>query len=170
MFKTCDIDSTVSRRVRVARSVANGHADAAAGPQPIGPGFPATVTKRGSSRPCVFSPEQPIEPLAEKPRSHSQERVPAVTNAPDLSQPPVFAGIDVAKDALDLATSQGQSVERFDNTSQGIALLLQRLAMLTPACIVVEATGGLETPLIQALRAFVSFVLNPRRPYGFGAG
>jgi transposase len=74
-----------------------------------------------------------------------------VTNAPDLSQPPVFAGIDVAKDALDLATSQGQSVERFDNTSQGIALLLQRLAMLTPACIVVEATGGLETPLIQAL-------------------
>jgi transposase len=151
MFKPSNIDSTVSRRVRVARSVANGQADAAAGPQPIGPGFSSTVTKQGSSRPRVFSPEQPIEPLAEKPRSHSQERAPAVTNAPDLPQTPVFAGIDVAKDALDLATSQGQNVERFDNTSQGIALLRGRLAILKPACIVVEATGGLETPLIQAL-------------------
>ena len=64
---------------------------------------------------------------------------------------PLFAGIDVAKDALDLARSDRAQVQRFDNTPAGIAALLQELAPTPPTCIVVEATGGLETPLLQAL-------------------
>jgi transposase len=70
------------------------------------------------------------------------------------SAPPVivaFAGIDVAKDALDLARSNSAKVQRFDNTTAGIAALIRELLPTPPACIVVEATGGLESPLLQAL-------------------
>lgn len=73
----------------------------------------------------------------------TNESVPPVTES--------FAGIDVAKDALDLARSDSTKVQRFDNTPQGIAALITELTSIPPACIVVEATGGLETPLVQAL-------------------
>jgi transposase len=64
---------------------------------------------------------------------------------------PAFAGIDVAKDALDLACSDRPNVQRFDNTAAGIDALIAQLASIAPCCIVVEATGGLETPLVQTL-------------------
>jgi transposase len=64
---------------------------------------------------------------------------------------PVFAGIDVAKDQLDLAHSQATPGRSFGNTPQGIADLVRTLRNLQPTLIVLEATGGLEEPALDAL-------------------
>jgi transposase len=65
----------------------------------------------------------------------------------------VFVGIDVSKDALDLARSDDAAarVERFANDADGIAAVVNGLAAAAVATVVVEATGGLERPLVDAL-------------------
>ncbi len=70
---------------------------------------------------------------------------------PSSTTPAVFVGIDVAKDALDLARSDTGELLHVDNTPAGIRKLVQSLAAAHPTCIVLEATGGLEEPLLQAL-------------------
>ncbi len=63
----------------------------------------------------------------------------------------MFAGIDVSKVRLDIAirpTGEGFS---HPNSPTGIADLSQRLRTLDPSLIVLEATGGLEQPLVIAL-------------------
>jgi transposase len=67
----------------------------------------------------------------------------------DSPSVPLFAGIDVAKETLDLARSDTSEVLTFANDDQGIRQIVQLLA--GAACIVVESTGGLERPLIAAL-------------------
>jgi transposase len=67
----------------------------------------------------------------------------------DSSSVCLFAGIDVAKDQLDLARSDTGEVLTFANDDQGIGQIVQLLA--GASCIVVESTGGLERPLIAAL-------------------
>ena len=62
-----------------------------------------------------------------------------------------FAGIDVAKLKLDLARTGIQQVATFSNDPAGIAQLVEVLRQTPPKLIVVEATGGLERPLLQAL-------------------
>jgi transposase len=63
----------------------------------------------------------------------------------------IFAGIDVSKLKLDLAQTGIQQVVTFTNDSAGISQLVELLLKAPPKLIVVEATGGLERPLIQAL-------------------
>lgn len=70
---------------------------------------------------------------------------------PSPSQRSVFVGIDVAKDKLDLATSDVQRVQTFDNDPAGHRRIVDLLTSQKPACIVIESTGGYEWPLIQAL-------------------
>jgi transposase len=67
----------------------------------------------------------------------------------DSSSVSLFAGIDVAKDHLDLARSDTGEVLTFANHDQGIRQIVQLLAGARG--IVVESTGGLERPLIEAL-------------------
>jgi transposase len=62
-----------------------------------------------------------------------------------------FAGIDVAKHKLDLARTTIGQVVSFSNDPAGIAQLVEFLLQAPPRLIVVEATGGLERPLLQAL-------------------
>lgn len=64
---------------------------------------------------------------------------------------PVFVGIDVSKDKLDLARSGTDAVETFTNDAAGIARVVALLAPLKPAAVVVESTGGLERALVEAL-------------------
>jgi transposase len=64
---------------------------------------------------------------------------------------PSFAGIDLAKDKLDLARSDCRELLTVANDEQGIGRILQLFKTTPPACIVVEATGGLEIPLVSAL-------------------
>jgi transposase len=73
--------------------------------------------------------------------------------APDPAAPAaaVYVGIDVAKDKLDLARSDAAAVATFANDPAGIAAVVTLLVAAKPALVVVEATGGLERPLVRAL-------------------
>lgn len=71
--------------------------------------------------------------------------------SPAPAPTPVFVGIDVAKDKLDVARSDTGEVRQFHNTPAGIRSLVACLVPVAPARIVLEATGGLEQPLLDAL-------------------
>jgi transposase len=73
--------------------------------------------------------------------------------APAPAPAPVFAGIDVAKEKLDLARSDADAILTCDNAPEGIGRLVEALAACRDrlACVAVEATGGLEQPLLDAL-------------------
>jgi transposase len=62
-----------------------------------------------------------------------------------------FVGIDVAKDWLDVAILEEKNTLRIANFKSGIGKLVKRMKALTPALIVVEATGGYEEALVLAL-------------------
>jgi transposase len=64
---------------------------------------------------------------------------------------PSFVGIDVAKDKLDLARSDTGEFLNLANDQYGIRHIVQLLTAAKPTRIVVEATGGLERPLLEAL-------------------
>lgn len=66
--------------------------------------------------------------------------------------PPLFVGIDVAKDKLDLARSDRTDIFTVPNHKEGIRKIVATLQPATNlGVIVVEATGGLEQPLLEAL-------------------
>ena len=73
------------------------------------------------------------------------------TTAVSSPLPSVFVGIDVAKDKLDLARSDSAKILTVSNTPAGICQIVAALESVPVATIVVEATGGLEQPLLQAL-------------------
>lgn len=82
------------------------------------------------------------------------------------------AGIDVAKDHLDLALRSGSEnvqSDRFGNTPGGIDALTERLVEADPERIVLEATGGFERPVAAALGAagLPVAVVNPRQARDF---
>lgn len=78
---------------------------------------------------------------------------PSPAPAPEPTPAPIFVGIDVAKDTLDAARSDTGQVTSFANSPAGIAQLLAWLphAPSPVTRIVLEATGGLEQPLLDAL-------------------
>lgn len=84
----------------------------------------------------------------------------------------LFVGIDVAKDKLDLARSDTGELATFSNDDRGIRQIVQQLASITPRCIVVESTGGLERPLTEALldAALPVALVNPSRVRYFAIG
>src|SRR5580692_3515677 len=154
MFKNAKKQSTRVRRVRVAPSVATSHADTAIGPRPIAYRPSTAVAEQGPSRCCVVSPEQSTEPLPRtlrRARSHWQDRDHRMTHFSDSSVSELYVGIDVAKQNLDLARSDAKTVERFDNDKAGIAKIIDRMIQAKPVMIVIESTGGLERPLLEAL-------------------
>ena len=63
----------------------------------------------------------------------------------------LYVGIDVAKQKLDLARSDSKDVEQFDNSKAGIARIVKMMIDAKPIVIVIESTGGLERPLLEAL-------------------
>ena len=66
---------------------------------------------------------------------------------------PRWWGVDVASQKLDLGCDGVSEVETFDNSSDGIDRLVDRIAAEPVERIVVEATGGYETPLVVRLHA-----------------
>jgi hypothetical protein len=62
-----------------------------------------------------------------------------------------YVGIDVSKDRLDVAVLGERQEQQVDNTSQGIAQLVARMLELQPELIVVEATGGYQRAVVEAL-------------------
>lgn len=77
-------------------------------------------------------------------------------------------GIDVAKDVLDVADYVTDKKRRFDNDEAGIGKLIEALKGST-ALVVMESTGGYETPLAYALHkaGIPCAVVNPREVRDF---
>jgi transposase len=85
-----------------------------------------------------------------------------------MASAPLCVGIDVSKAQLDMALRpEGRFVVPHDET--GIAHAVERLRALPVALIVLEATGGLELPLLGALVAakLPVVVANPRQVRDF---
>jgi transposase len=82
-------------------------------------------------------------------------------------------GIDVSKRWLDVAVRPEQGIERFANTVSGQAALVAHVRALPkrqrPELVVVEATGGLERGVVDALvaAAVPVAVVNPRQVRDF---
>lgn len=83
-----------------------------------------------------------------------------------------FAGIDVAKDKLDLGRHDSDRVDTFANDPKGIAELVKVLLQNPPRLIAVEATGGIERPLLDALldAALPVALVNPGQVRYFAKG
>jgi transposase len=64
---------------------------------------------------------------------------------------PVQVGIDVSKDKLDVCCDEAGTTRTLANDAAGIAAIVKLLGGIKPAVIVVEATGGYERPLMNAL-------------------
>ena len=81
------------------------------------------------------------------------------------SASPLFCGIDVSKDHLDVALVPSGERWRVGNDAAGIELLLGRLKELSPTLIVLEATAGHEAPVAAALAhaGLAVVVANPRQ-------
>ena len=81
----------------------------------------------------------------------------------------IFVGIDVSKAQLDVETLPTGEKESVVNDKAGIKTLVKRLAKLQLTLIVLEATGGYERQIAQALvRAELPVVVvNPRQVRDF---
>ena len=77
----------------------------------------------------------------------------------------VFIGIDVGKTHLDVAERPGGTTWRVAHDEAGITGLVDRWRAQPPTLIVLEATGGLEVPLVAALgtAGLAVVVVNPRQ-------
>lgn len=63
----------------------------------------------------------------------------------------LYGGIDIAKDWFDVAVLGERHTRQFANTKKGVRELVRWMRQLQPKLIVVEATGGYEEALVQAL-------------------
>ncbi len=80
-----------------------------------------------------------------------------------------YAGIDVSAAHLDMAVLPSGEEGRFSNDPQGIKILTDRLASMAEVLVVLEATGGLELPVVGELAAVgvEVVVINPRQVRDF---
>jgi transposase len=76
-----------------------------------------------------------------------------------------YVGIDVSKERLDVAVLGEERGWQVGNTQAGIAKLVQWLLRLQPELIVVEATGGYQRAVVEALfqAGLCVAVVNPAR-------
>ena len=86
-----------------------------------------------------------------------------------MQEEQVFIGIDVSKQQLDVGTHPVSGARSWDNDEAGCSAVAGYLATLRPALVVVEATGGFESPLVAelALRELPVVVVNPRQVRDF---
>lgn len=82
-----------------------------------------------------------------------------------------FVGIDVSKDRLDVHVRPGGDAFAVARDGEGVAALTKRLAELSVALIVMEATGGFEQVVAGALGAagLPVVVVNPRQIRAFAS-
>lgn len=81
----------------------------------------------------------------------------------------VYVGIDVAKGSMDMAVYPSGQVCSFTNDDKGINQAVTHLLELSPALVVMEATGDIELPLAVALavNGLPTVVVNPRQMRDF---
>src|SRR5271157_1792999 len=74
-----------------------------------------------------------------------------------------YIGIDVSKDELEVFLSSTGEHQTVANTESGVSSLIPLLPSADQKLIVLEATGGLEKPAVEALTTagFPVAVVNP---------
>lgn len=79
------------------------------------------------------------------------------------------AGVDVSKDALDLAFFPKEFARSFDNSAAGFQKIIAILKAEPPSRVIIEATGAYEIPFAIALSdANIPFcIMNPRQMRDF---
>lgn len=84
---------------------------------------------------------------------------------------PCYVGIDVSKTSLDIAVLCGGRTETATvaNRPDGLDRLAEQLARRAPAGVTIEATGGLERPVVARLAAagVATARVNPRQARDF---
>jgi len=85
------------------------------------------------------------------------------------AEDPMFVGIDVSKDRLDVHVRPLGDAFGVMHDAEGITTLVERLRELQPDLIVLEATGGLQTRVAATLAAasLPTAVVNPRQVRDF---
>lgn len=86
-----------------------------------------------------------------------------------LPESPVFIGIDVSKEQLDVHVRPTSENLEFAYDEDGLKTLVKRCLELRPVLVIVEATGGLESRLVATLgtRSVPVVVVNPRQVRDF---
>jgi transposase len=81
-----------------------------------------------------------------------------------------YIGIDVSKDTLDMAAYPTGQLWQYKNSKSGIAKTVCKLKGISPKLIVMEATGGFEQALKNALDevGLAVAVVNPKRIRDYG--
>ena len=86
-----------------------------------------------------------------------------------MKNSPIFAGVDVSKARLDVASTDSDVTWSVTNAPDGIAQLVQRLREVEPMLVVMEATGGFEVAAAASLAAaeIPVVIANPRQVRDF---
>ena len=86
-----------------------------------------------------------------------------------MEQEATCVGVDVAKARLDVAVRPSGDGWHVSRDEAGIRQLVSRLRTLEPAMVLLEASGGLELPLVAELaaEAVPVVVVNPRQVRDF---
>ena len=86
-----------------------------------------------------------------------------------MEQEETYVGIDVAKAQVDVAIRPADDRWRVSHDEAGIRQLVSRLKPLEPVMVLLEASGGLELPLVAVLaaEAVPVVVVNPRQVRDF---
>ena len=86
-----------------------------------------------------------------------------------MEQEATYVGIDVAKAQEDVAVRPTDERWEVSHDDAGIRQLISKLKTLEPVMVLLEASGGLELPLVAALaaEAVPVVVVNPRQVRDF---
>ena len=86
-----------------------------------------------------------------------------------MEQEATYVGVDVAKARLDVAVRPSGDGWHVSSDEAGVRQLVSRLKALETAMVLLEASGGLELPLVAALAADAVpvAVVNPRQVRDF---
>jgi transposase len=86
-----------------------------------------------------------------------------------MEQEPIYIGIDVAKAQADVAVHPTGLQWQAPYTEEGVQELVSRIHALEPTLVLLEASGGLEIPLVSALATahLPVVVVNPRQVRDF---
>ena len=127
------------------------------------------VTERDPRRAAGCYPEQSLE------RRLQHRQLACARKGISMSgsaHPPLFGGIDVSKDTLDVVLRPTGEYFQVPNTPEGHQQLCVRLKVLPVVCIVLEATGGYERACVAALLdvELPVAVINPKRARDLAKG
>ena len=86
-----------------------------------------------------------------------------------MGQAGIYVGIDVAKAKVDVAVRPTGERWEVPRDAAGIPQLVAEMKTLGPSLVLLEATGGLELPLVaaRAAEALPVVVVNPRQVRDF---